>query len=422
MTESQATDLRTLILAVRDARGLTLPEKAVLYAIVARVDWKTGRGCTASIGSLAADSAMKPRACRLAVRALERRGVVKTDVGGGHKTNSLHIIVKRLLALSDPGTTCRGTPAPDAGGGGTTCRGPRHQMPGRPAPHAANPSPTSEPSNQAHEPKKKAARPPSPPVDPLADLPASLRTPEFIAAWQEFEGHRSEKRKPLTPRARKLIWAKIDQYGPAAGVWAINNSIASGWTGVFPEKFADSQDGQHSRASHDDLLAMPEYYPTLAEIEAIDAEIAKQDANAVATPAAPSPAPTPAPTTNRDPRLSPRVAAYGFTRDQLYQVIDAYPKTRQGSPGAAEMAVAVALAGKTQGGKTPEEAIRFLRDRVTAFAASPAGNKGQYTPLLKNWMEERGYDAEPASWMDEAPAEAGAASGPMMGAWGGDDE
>lgn len=55
--------------------------------------------------------------------------------------------------------------------------------------------------------------------------------PEGVA--DDFIAHRLAKRARLTPRAAELIAAKLASHPNPIGV--IEQTIANGWTGVFPE-------------------------------------------------------------------------------------------------------------------------------------------------------------------------------------------
>lgn len=58
----------------------------------------------------------------------------------------------------------------------------------------------------------------------------------FIAALNEFEQHRKEKRNKLTPTARRNLYKKLLDMGEDAATAALIYSTAQGWTGVFPER------------------------------------------------------------------------------------------------------------------------------------------------------------------------------------------
>lgn len=70
--------------------------------------------------------------------------------------------------------------------------------------------------------------------------------PDLKAAWEEWEQHLRELRKPLTPtRARKHIQAvlKIPAHNRVA---SIEHSIASGWQSIYPRPGAkDSRLAYH---------------------------------------------------------------------------------------------------------------------------------------------------------------------------------
>jgi hypothetical protein len=77
----------------------------------------------------------------------------------------------------------------------------------------------------------------------VVELPSSLNTPEFHAAWQEWQQHRREIRKPMTPVATKQQLKALEALGPDRAVIAINRSIANGWQGLVFEQKADSANG-----------------------------------------------------------------------------------------------------------------------------------------------------------------------------------
>ena len=51
-------------------------------------------------------------------------------------------------------------------------------------------------------------------------------------------------------------------------------------------------------------------------------------------------------------------------------------------------------------GRSPEESIAFLLDRVTAFAGSPCGRAGKYCPHPATWLNQGRFDDDPAAWQD----------------------
>lgn len=78
--------------------------------------------------------------------------------------------------------------------------------------------------------------PPLPPngktVDVLAEVPESLKTPEFTLAWAEWAQHRRELKKPLTATSIKRQLQQLEKLGPAEACQWINFTIAKGWQGL----------------------------------------------------------------------------------------------------------------------------------------------------------------------------------------------
>lgn len=66
-------------------------------------------------------------------------------------------------------------------------------------------------------------------------IPESLDTWEFREAWNLWNLHRSEIRKPLTALAVALQFEELQKVGVEAAIVAIRTSIANGWTGLFPK-------------------------------------------------------------------------------------------------------------------------------------------------------------------------------------------
>ena len=91
---------------------------------------------------------------------------------------------------------------------------------------------SSESTDSEPTPSKPPSRKqPKPNAEP-EQIPASLNTPEFLAAWNSWKQHRRELKKPLTPTATQQQMAKLTEWGPAQAIIALNNSIASGWTSL----------------------------------------------------------------------------------------------------------------------------------------------------------------------------------------------
>ena len=80
----------------------------------------------------------------------------------------------------------------------------------------------------------RADRPPAKKFDPLAaDLPH--KSPAFAMAWAEWVKHRSEKRESLTPTTTTKQLKALGELPEQNAIDCIGRSIASGWTGLFPD-------------------------------------------------------------------------------------------------------------------------------------------------------------------------------------------
>lgn len=67
------------------------------------------------------------------------------------------------------------------------------------------------------------------------DVPAILRTPEVMGAWVDWETHRKEIRKKLTPPSVKRQFALLEKHA-AQAVEIIEVSIMNSYQGLFPPK------------------------------------------------------------------------------------------------------------------------------------------------------------------------------------------
>ena len=69
-------------------------------------------------------------------------------------------------------------------------------------------------------------------------IPDKLNTPEFLAAWEEWQLYRKQKRQTLTPVSIKRQLEFLASIGVQDAVISINESIKNGYTGLFPVKQA----------------------------------------------------------------------------------------------------------------------------------------------------------------------------------------
>jgi hypothetical protein len=66
-------------------------------------------------------------------------------------------------------------------------------------------------------------------TEALPDVPLSLATPEFLAAWEDWVEHRREIKHKLTPRAARQQLHDCEEWGATRAVAAIRNSIGGGY-------------------------------------------------------------------------------------------------------------------------------------------------------------------------------------------------
>ena len=97
-------------------------------------------------------------------------------------------------------------------------------------------------SKKPPTPKRSAAEATAEAVNAL-ELPEQLRTPEFQSAWCDFVKHRREIKKPLTPTQAEVAMRKLNGWGLAAAIEALENSVANGWQGIFPPGGKPAQRG-----------------------------------------------------------------------------------------------------------------------------------------------------------------------------------
>lgn len=76
-------------------------------------------------------------------------------------------------------------------------------------------------------------------------------------------------------------------------------------------------------------------------------------------------------------------------------IYNAYPRKRGKRDALKAIRKAIAEIRKAR----PEfDAVEWLLARVSEFAASPAGKRGEYTPYPQKWFNRGDYDDDPAEW------------------------
>ena len=76
------------------------------------------------------------------------------------------------------------------------------------------------------------------------EIPPELDHGDFQDTWFEWEEHRKQKKKKLTPLSVKKQVNELSKYSLDVVIKAINESIMNGWQGIFPEKYAASPNGK----------------------------------------------------------------------------------------------------------------------------------------------------------------------------------
>jgi hypothetical protein len=67
-------------------------------------------------------------------------------------------------------------------------------------------------------------------------IPGELDSAEFRAAWDQWQQHRRELKKPLTQTATQKQLAKLARMGERRAIAALEHSAANGWQGIFEPK------------------------------------------------------------------------------------------------------------------------------------------------------------------------------------------
>ena len=66
-----------------------------------------------------------------------------------------------------------------------------------------------------------------------AEIVLPFDSPDFLMFWSNWEQHRIEIKKKLTPTTKKQQLAKLAEMGEARAIAALKHSLAGGWQGIF---------------------------------------------------------------------------------------------------------------------------------------------------------------------------------------------
>jgi hypothetical protein len=87
-------------------------------------------------------------------------------------------------------------------------------------------------------------------------------------------------------------------------------------------------------------------------------------------------------------------ASVRFTADEIQMIYQAYPK--KVGKAEAHKAIENALIKSKEA-----DPLQYLLEATRAFAKSPAGNKGQFTPYPATWFNGRHYEDDRAEWQEK---------------------
>ena len=91
--------------------------------------------------------------------------------------------------------------------------------------------------------KKRREKNPTKKTPAVAPLPFS--SPEFSEAWNDWESVRKEKKKPITPTAKKLQCEMLAKMGESRAIATLKHSTAGSYAGLFePDSARDSAKGE----------------------------------------------------------------------------------------------------------------------------------------------------------------------------------
>lgn len=94
---------------------------------------------------------------------------------------------------------------------------------------------------------EREIEPPKPP-SALFEIPASLQNDRFRIAFDLWEKHRKEIKKPNTPTARTQQLNKCAEWGIERAIKAIEHSIAGGYQGIFEPNQNGNSNGNGNHA------------------------------------------------------------------------------------------------------------------------------------------------------------------------------
>jgi hypothetical protein len=98
------------------------------------------------------------------------------------------------------------------------------------------------PAENAHPPARKGREGNRNRKEKKGLAPPCFDSPEFLQAWEDWQQHRREIRKPLTPTSSKIQMNQFAEWGEKRAIAAINHTLSKGWQGIRePDLFNQPQ-------------------------------------------------------------------------------------------------------------------------------------------------------------------------------------
>lgn len=213
-------------------------DQAFCSAVYLALRWKANEGInhegpfSAAIGDIAARAGCSYNKAADSLGVLESIGVlgIEKQFCENKKTRSPSVYTF-LLSERTPLRTIEGTPY---------------------AQHEGGPVPRLEKERKEQkEPKEPNLAPPKPESKfkaEDAEIPATLSSPDFTAAWADWCAYKRERGQTLSRQTAKAQIKEMDKWGASSAVARIRLSIFHGWTGVF-ERDANGQRGKAAQRS-----------------------------------------------------------------------------------------------------------------------------------------------------------------------------
>jgi len=88
-------------------------------------------------------------------------------------------------------------------------------------------------------------------VSTNVDTPLPFDSADFKLFWANWEQHRKETKKPITPTSRKQQFAKLAEMGERRAIEALKHSLAGGYAGIYEPTASKPTTTHHDRHAND---------------------------------------------------------------------------------------------------------------------------------------------------------------------------